>query len=114
MFAAKPAQAASLTYNWSFSGLANTGGTFVADETGLLSEIAGTVGGDGILGLRLDSGSMWSIWSGFSFLSATKEDYWDYPDSPTYQLIGVSPITLPIMRPSPMGVKGKLRWRGLG
>ena len=52
MFAAKPAQAASLTYNWSFSGLANTGGTFVADDaTGLLSSIAGTVGGDGIVGL---------------------------------------------------------------
>jgi hypothetical protein len=33
-FAAKPAQAASLTNNWSFSGLANTGGTFVVADNG--------------------------------------------------------------------------------
>ena len=46
MFAAKPAQAASLTYNWSFSGLANTGGTFVADDTtGVLSWLDGSIGG---------------------------------------------------------------------
>ena len=41
---AKPAQAASLTDNWSFSGLANTGGAFVAadDATSRLSIIAQT------------------------------------------------------------------------
>ena len=52
VFSANPAQAASLTYNWSFSGMANTGGTFVADDaTGLLSSIAGTVGGSNITSL---------------------------------------------------------------
>ena len=52
MFAAKPAEAASLTYNWSFSGLSSTSGTFVADDaTGLLSSIAGTVAGSTISGL---------------------------------------------------------------
>ena len=59
MFAAKPAEAASLTYDWSFSGLNNTGGTFVADDvTGLLSSIAGTVNGSQITGL-LDVGDYW-------------------------------------------------------
>jgi len=49
MFAAKPAEAASLTYNWSFDGLSSTSGTFVADDaTGLLSSIAGTVAGSTI------------------------------------------------------------------
>ena len=44
MFAVKPAQAASLTDNWSFSGLANTGSTFVAadDATSRLLIIAQT------------------------------------------------------------------------
>jgi hypothetical protein len=52
MFAAKPAQAASLTYNWSFVGLSSTSGTFVADDaTGLLSSIAGTVAGVPIFSL---------------------------------------------------------------
>ncbi len=52
-----PAQAANLTYNWSFNGLANTGGTFVADDvTGLLSSISGTLGGATITGLLPVSG----------------------------------------------------------
>ena len=58
VFSANPAQAASLTYNWSYNGLANTSGTLVVDNTtGLLSSIAGTVGGVSIVGLVSDGWS---------------------------------------------------------
>jgi hypothetical protein len=55
MFVANSAQAASLTYDWSFSRLANdriAGGTFVADSaSGLLSSISGDVRGVAISNL---------------------------------------------------------------
>ena len=49
IFSAKPTQAFTLTYTWYFDGLANTSGTFVADDsTGFLSSISGTVDGTNI------------------------------------------------------------------
>jgi len=98
MFSANPAQAISLTYNWSFSGLANTSGTFVADnsETTLystLSSISGTIDGFEITSLvssywgndnhiPLDGG-------GISF-STTNGAYWNlflFNGGPTSQVI---------------------------
>jgi hypothetical protein len=81
IFSANPAQAASLTYNWSFSGLSDKvgeffpnsppydadkqssisiGGTLVADaSTGIVSSISGYVGNQRITGLA--SGGVYKI-----------------------------------------------------
>lgn len=76
-YSVNPAQAASFTYNWSFSGLANTSGTFVADDaTGLLSSISGQVNGETITALGdptlyLTDNQVPLTASGTAFLSAS-------------------------------------------
>ncbi len=132
LFAAKPAQAASLTYTWSYSGLANTQGTFVADDaTGLLSSIAGTVNNSAIqsllpvtsdndntlpsfgnLGLVIFSDVFGTLWS-LSFVG-TDSDLLESPSISASGTFSYAPAAPTSAVPEPLTILGSITAAGFG